>query len=45
MSSCIDDIDCPNPDCDGTARREQDTDTCEVSIHCPVCGYEGDEDV
>lgn len=43
MSSSIDDISCP--ECGHTARREQDTDTCEVHIHCTKCGYDSDLDL
>lgn len=43
MSSCIDDIVCPDCGKNG-ARREQDTETCEVHIYCNSCDYDSDED-
>ena len=40
MSSTIDNAECP--DCGGEAMMEQDTNTCEVHVWCPGCGYDSD---
>lgn len=43
MSSKIDDVKCPN--CGGTARREQYTESDDVNIHCPHCDWTNEYEV
>jgi len=44
MSASIDNVACP--ECGGNALSEQDTETCEIHVHCtePNCDYDSDVD-
>jgi len=40
----IDDVDCPNPNCDEIARTSYNPKTGDTHTWCPICGWDSDND-